>query len=155
MSSFLFTGEEIVRFKKLAARDVFQVNNYVGSGEINIVEWLIEIGGRFNEWTIAHAAYSGNLELVKWLREKNCPQNQHAIGWAAQEGRLAIVEYLYVSESLSRDIMLYAAYGGQLEVIKWLRKKGNRWNSRTITFASSKGHTGLVEWLRENGCPEY
>ncbi|WZN61835.1 ankyrin repeat protein [Chloropicon roscoffensis] len=47
----------------------------------------------------------------------------------------------------------WAAYGGHLEVIKWLRAKGCPWDVETSFMAAYGGHLELVKWLRAKGCP--
>ena len=48
----------------------------------------------------------------------------------------------------------YAAGGGQLECLKWLRANGCPWEGRTLTYAEEAGHDHIAEWARANGCPE-
>ena len=40
-----------------------------------------------------------------------------------------------------------------LDVVKWLRKKGCDWNDDTCYMAARKGHGDILAYLRENGCP--
>jgi hypothetical protein len=41
-----------------------------------------------------------------------------------------------------------------LHVLQWLREDGATWDSRVITCAEEHGYDYVIEWARENGCPE-
>ncbi len=47
----------------------------------------------------------------------------------------------------------YAALGGHLDVIQWARKHELRWNEAACDNAALSGHTNLMLWLLDNGCP--
>jgi hypothetical protein len=49
---------------------------------------------------------------------------------------------------------MIAAWEGHLHVLKWLREDGATWDSRVISCAEEGGYNYVVEWARENGCPE-
>ena len=74
------------------------------------------------------AASYGHGELVKWL----CGE-----GGFAMDGM----------------VMYWAAYGGNLEVVQWLRGEGCPWDIRTCYMAVKKGHVEVLRWARQNGCP--
>jgi hypothetical protein len=39
-------------------------------------------------------------------------------------------------------------------LLQWLREDGATWDSRVISYAEEGGYDYVVEWARENGCPE-
>jgi hypothetical protein len=43
---------------------------------------------------------------------------------------------------------------GHLHVLQWLRKDGATLDSHVISCAEEGGYDYVVEWARENGCPE-
>ena len=47
----------------------------------------------------------------------------------------------------------YAAAGGQLEVLQWLRAEGCPWDWSTCHGAVHYSHVEVLRWARENGCP--
>ena len=49
---------------------------------------------------------------------------------------------------------MFAAREGRLQVLQWLREDGATWDSRVISCAEEGGYDYVVEWARENGCPE-
>ena len=48
----------------------------------------------------------------------------------------------------------FAAEGGHLEVLKWLRAEGCPWDEWACAWALRGGHLEVLEWLRAAGCPE-
>jgi hypothetical protein len=49
---------------------------------------------------------------------------------------------------------MIAAREGRLHVLQWLREDGATWDSRVISCDEEGGYNYVVEWARENGCPE-
>jgi hypothetical protein len=49
---------------------------------------------------------------------------------------------------------MFAVYGGQLEVLKWLRANGYLWSNATCTWAKKGRYPEILKWLRANGGPE-
>ena len=54
---------------------------------------------------------------------------------------------------MDKDVMNYAARGGNLELVQWLRGDGCPWNDGPCYYAVENGHVETLRWLRENGCP--
>ena len=50
-------------------------------------------------------------------------------------------------------VMSNAAYGGNLELVQWLRAEGCAWDWRTCHYAVQQSHMEMLRWARENGCP--
>ena len=42
--------------------------------------------------------------------------------------------------------------GGHLEVLKWARVNGCRWDWWTCYYAAEGGHLDVLKWARESGC---
>ena len=49
--------------------------------------------------------------------------------------------------------MGWAAYGGHLEILQWLRAEGCPLDERTCKLAAGQGHREVLRWARENGAP--
>jgi hypothetical protein len=47
-----------------------------------------------------------------------------------------------------------AALNGHLHVLQWLWEDGATWDSHVIFCSEKGGYNYVVEWARENGCPE-
>jgi hypothetical protein len=41
---------------------------------------------------------------------------------------------------------------GYLNILKWARKNGCRWNKWTCVYAAKNGHLEVLKWLEENDC---
>lgn len=54
------------------------------------------------------------------------------------------------------DGLLYynAASYGQLQTLKWLRKYGAKWDAETFIGARDGGYKEIIQYLRDEGCPE-
>ena len=110
------------------------------------------------------AALRNNLDLLKFLHENRPTRRSWGASCtakAASRGRLEILEYalskgipLWEPEELDRwDPCAYAAFGGKLKVLQWLRSNGCPWNSRTCENAARLGRFKTLCWALENGCP--
>jgi hypothetical protein len=47
----------------------------------------------------------------------------------------------------------YAAEGGHLAVLQWLRANGCPWDAFTCSVAAAGGHLAVLQWAHTNGCP--
>ena len=79
---------------------------------------------------------------------------------AARAGQLSLLQWAIEchvkgggTNPLNEDLCTYAARGGHLHVLEWLRERGCRWNEYACAYAARGGHLHVVEWLREMGCP--
>lgn len=136
---------------------------------------------------IAQACRFGRVDLVKILREKGFrwTWDSNCYGAAAQYGHLHVLKYLHMSKcplKAKNDAILYAARGGQVECMQYLRSIGCPWDADVTIEYAVPGHYlylqslttttssapwsddfslqppggGYLECLRyalENGCP--
>ena len=113
---------------------------------------------------MAHvAAGFGHFELVQGLcgDEGSFAYDGRVLQWAAFSGNLALVAWLL--EQIHQGALFYddegqgacafAARGGHLEVLKWLRGDGFEWCNRTCRNAVQHGHVEVLRWARQKGCP--
>ena len=103
---------------------------------------------------MSQAACSGNLELVQWLRGEGCPWGWMTCYWAANYGHRELVLWLCGAAgfAMKEGVMAWAAAGGQLELLQWLRAEGCPWDFNTCYYAVEDGHVEVLRWARENGC---
>ena len=119
------------------------------------------------EWS-GGASYDGvaDLEYLKFLNENRHPASPSCPGWsenctqvAAGCGRLDILKYAkengipLCNNGSDMDPSSSAAYGGQLEVLQWLRENDCPWDALTCARAVRQGHFVILRWALENGCP--
>ena len=103
-------------------------------------------------------AQTNKLELLKWAREeKKCKWDGRTIQAAARQGNLEMVKYCVANKCPVNDYACaYAADGGHLEVLKYLREEVKApWDSRTATFAAKYGHLHILEYLVERKFDKY
>ena len=97
-------------------------------------------------------ALTNKLEFLKWAREeKKCEWDQDTINVAALQGNLEMVKYCVANECpIDERACAWAADGGELEVLKYLREEVKApWDWRTATFAAKYGHLHILEYLVE------
>ncbi|PNH00979.1 Ankyrin repeat domain-containing protein [Tetrabaena socialis] len=75
-----------------------------------------------------------------------------------RSGSIANLEVLLARDDLTSPldalVMEATAGAGQLEVCRWLRLQGCRWNSGAVfNAAAGAGHEEMCEWLLAEGCP--
>ena len=66
------------------------------------------------------------------------------------EARVPVGENIV--ENPESDCCALAAFGGHLEVLKWLRMQDCPWDGR-CALAAQGGHLEVLQWAREQGCP--
>ncbi len=103
-------------------------------------------------------AETNKLELLKWIREeKKCEWDELTIYSAAFKGNLEMVKYCVANECpISVLVCAYAASGGQLECLKYLREEAEApWDSDTAEWAADSGHLHILEYLVERKFDKY
>jgi len=92
---------------------------------------------------------------VKWLHDTGCPLTKDACKYAAYGGQLEVLKWLRElgCERDEDEILGFAAQQGQLETVKWAREKGCTWTENVCTVAAEGGQLEVLKWLRELGCP--
>lgn len=83
---------------------------------------------------ICLAAREGNLEGLK-----AAIQIHHVNPWAVETKKCLAIAF--------------AARGGHLEMVQWMREQGSRWRAHTCRYAARGGHLPVLQWLRAQGCP--
>jgi hypothetical protein len=100
----------------------------------------------------SRVAQTNKLELLKWIREeKKCEWDGRTINVAAEHGNLEMVKYCVANECpIHWHACAYAASGGHLEVLKYLREEAKApWDSVTPSWAAQNGHLHILEYLVE------
>ena len=79
---------------------------------------------------------------------------------AARRGYLEVFEKYWSQgpqEKLSKlwdeRTCMFAAHGGHLEVLKWLRAKGCPWDEETSNEVACEGHLEVLQWMRAQDLP--
>jgi len=75
--------------------------------------------------------------------------------WCARRGYIALLEHItHWPSKDTRELYRYAAIGGNVNVLQWLKDKGTPFPDRdslACTEAAGGGHLSALKWLLENG----
>jgi hypothetical protein len=96
-----------------------------------------------------------HLALLQWAvsylkYEPGC----NMFAEAAWGGHLEVLKWL-CEKNCQRDNFTCsrAAMGGHLATLQWLRSKGFSWDECTCEEAAAAGHLEVLQWLVDNDCP--
>ena len=99
------------------------------------------------------AARHGYLEVFEkyWSQGRNphWPRDKNTCGWAAFGGHLELVKWLRANGCpWGVRTSAYAARGGQLEVLQWMRAQDPPcpWNFKVCSSAARNGHLEVLRW---------
>merc|ERR1711934_1234340 len=100
------------------------------------------------------AAFHGDLPLLQELLADS-QTDPKIIRLAVRGGQLETLQWLITQKGceLNRFVFSEACKGGNLEVLKWLRREGCPWNEWTCNYAARGGHLDVLKWAIDNGCP--
>lgn len=100
--------------------------------------------------------------MIRWVchdaaaREKFLRYNI-AAPCLALYGYFDVLRWLYKTGTndlvANTGVMRYAARGGHVKIIYWLRQHGCLWNEMVCAEAAKGGHFRLLRWLVKRGCP--
>ena len=107
------------------------------------------------------AAYHGYLQVFEKSWSQG-PQeklsklwDEKTCGWAAEGGHLEVIKWLRAKGCPWGTLTSsWAAYGGHLEVLQWMQGQDPPcpWNSMVCYHAASAGQLEVLRWLRSQGC---
>lgn len=128
------------------------------NGHLHILKWLYKKGhleGMIRDF-IRHAILYEQVHVVEWLLSIECICDKDICDDLAMYGMLDILKSFDekgILPELDEETTESAALGGHLEILKWLKERGCKWNSLAYSGAVDKGFLEVAEWLKENGCP--
>ena len=100
-------------------------------------------------------ARTNNLEFLKWAREvKQCAWNIRTMFWAAFHGNLKMVKYCVENDCpMNARTCSAAASNGHLDVLKYLHEYGCPWDSDTFLYARECDRIDCLNYAIEKKCP--
>ena len=119
------------------------------------VDYLSSVRASWSSKVLREAAEYGQLACLRYLYEHGCPSDATAVEGAAMYGHIDCLIYLY------RDARCgigwcscdFAALGGHLECLRFLRFCRAPWGSRTMLRAVRGDHVDCVRFLIKEQCP--
>jgi hypothetical protein len=128
----------------------------VMNGHLHVMKW-VHSNGLVVEWYVfvIQAALYGNMTMIQWLYTNHGSVfNEQACAFAARGGHLHILKWLRTKGCCwDRFTCLDAAENGHFEVLQWAKTDGCPWDIYTCSNAAKNGHLAILQWARENGCP--
>ena len=113
-------------FRTVHAGACMRAARIMGSG---CLKFAHEHVAPWDEWTCAFAAMNGNLDCLKYAHEHGCPWNENTCIAARLEWTLGLSEVRARARvSLGRGDVLFAAYYGHLDCLKYARENGCPWD---------------------------
>ncbi|EFA86767.1 hypothetical protein PPL_00572 [Heterostelium album PN500] len=107
-------------------------------------------------WCIDSAAITGNLKVVEVLLEYGLPFTNHALENAAKHGHLEVVKLLLNKQPEMRSNCLdYASSSGNLDLVSYLHQMGVECTVSAIDNAAAADHMEVMDFLMKNrteGC---
>ena len=133
------------------------VTQAAGNNHAEVVEWAVHNGGRLRPKAMYAAAERGHIEMVRLLRERlGCATDVKTCGWAAYGGRLEVLQYLrsgLFPVPWDHETCEGAARNGHLRVLAWAIAQGCPTGSWVWTSPAMNGHVHVLRWLYASGWP--
>ena len=131
------------------------VTQAAGYNHAAVVEWAVHNGGRLLPKAMWAAAERGHLEMVTLLRERlGCGMCTRTCGWAAYGGRLEVLQYLRSGQfpcPWDCETTERAARNGHLRVLAWAMQQGCPVSRWAWVHASIRGHVLVLRFLHASG----
>lgn len=130
-----------------------------GSIHIEIMEYLKEIGCRIEPDTVRYLLREGNLKSLKWiwkkypLRRQELFTQDNCMWYACSGGNLELVRFVEKKgEVLKPEHFSAAIISGNVELLKILREKGAQISVSSFSNACFEGHIPVLEYLKGLSC---
>ena len=122
-------------------------------GHKNILYWAKKQGFQCDERACRVAAETGRFEILKWLRKNGCAWDAMTCAVAAKNGHLGILDWLRKQDPPAPWTHLtfsWAAWGGQVEVMRWLENNNCPRSYKLQEYAQDSGSISAIKWVEEN-----
>ncbi len=116
--------------------------------------WLHKRGVDFDKNCLNAAAYRGSMSICRWAAKQGTRSEEMAFG-AAASGNLELLTWsfgmFYMSDENLSIACMYAASGGHLDTIKWLKSKdkGGCELWKAARMAAMGNHFDVLRWIVE------
>lgn len=132
---------------------MYYLKKYAKYGYTDLLLLFIDNLDFFQRNPLVEAAAEGGHETFNILIKKfKMKITTYHYSLMSRGGHLELLKSINPFR-LEREVCIYAAEGGQLNVLKYLRSVHCLWDERTCTAAAKQGHLKTLKWAVENGCP--
>jgi hypothetical protein len=106
-------------------------------------EQLQRVAGKVAAIPTLRAAHELGLEL-----------SDQVLSGAAQAAALRKLQWLHTKQGcpLNVDTPFFAARGGSIDMLRWVKGRGCVFGANTCTGAAARAHIHVLQFLREEGC---
>ena len=131
------------------------------NGRLELLQYLLALPVVRNALNWPHMGYklltkaagNGSEQLLTWfVEEQGIHCSATAMSRAATEGHLDACKYLRSQQCLLSGTA-DAAAAGYLDIVRWLHEQGALWRADTAVAAANYGHTAVLQFVHEHGCP--
>eukprot|EP00594_Rhizosolenia_setigera_P019425 CAMPEP_0178960436 /NCGR_PEP_ID=MMETSP0789-20121207/12964_1 /TAXON_ID=3005 /ORGANISM="Rhizosolenia setigera, Strain CCMP 1694" /LENGTH=323 /DNA_ID=CAMNT_0020643787 /DNA_START=150 /DNA_END=1121 /DNA_ORIENTATION=+ len=127
-----------------------------GNGQLDTLKWL-----KVNEWfdpkvCLGPAAKGGHLHVIEWLQNQEYSPcfDAHTFSAAAFGGSLEVMKFLRDNNCpFDKTTFACAARNGNLDNCQWLLNHNCPWGEDCYSYAAESRQLHCLEWLKQNGCP--
>lgn len=123
----------------------------INGGNIQILEFLINIGIEFDTYMFDYSIRNRNIEMVKFLHANKCPFYTISYRHAIYHNDLEMIKFL-MENGYQNDEFLYAVERGNLTIIKYLIDKNIKHQKIVFIECLYKTDLTMTIWLYNNGC---
>lgn len=100
--------------------------------------------------TLKNAVCGGHMECIKYLHENR--DRLYIYVWQFEIQQKQRVCLGTAINDWDKQVLNYAAEGGHINCIKYLRENGYKWNKHATLSAAKEGHLSILMFVHENGC---
>lgn len=111
-------------------------------GYVDLLNFAIGKNWTWDTNLTIYAVFYGHLNVVKWVHQRNESKPDTL---TTLKGHLHILKWALKHNFPKHDsLCYYAAYNGELRILKWLHKKGVVVNAGVFGWARRHGHLKVV-----------
>jgi len=118
-------------------------------GHLPVLRWLRERECPWDEAAACEAAVRGHIHILQYTLDNNAPEGtEPLIQKAARHGRMECVRWLHIvrHHDLTSSVYNAAAYGANLELLKWLDAKNPKLGTKDASISAAD--SGNIECLQ-------
>jgi hypothetical protein len=123
--------------------------------DVATLQAALELGLELTREVLLGAAEAASAPKLQCLHtDRDCPLPAGITCYAAKGGSVDALRWLKQHGSVfTTDTCRVAAAGAHVHVLQFLRDEGCEWDDGPCRTAAKHGHVATVKWLHEKGCP--